>query len=94
MPYGENLCLNICVPNETCFACLNSCFARPGHLVLCLSPPFFLFWREEEKCMCQGFGRSFKSKGERKKQWEQEWPPARHKVFAGRIGIICFMGSL
>lgn len=42
MPYGENLCLNICVPNETCFACLNCYFARPGHLMLCFSPPFFL----------------------------------------------------
>lgn len=38
MSYGENLCLNIRVPNETCFACLNYYFAGPGHLMLCFSP--------------------------------------------------------
>lgn len=48
MPYGADLCLNICVPNETCFACLNHYFSGPGHLMLC----FFLFWKEEEEECC------------------------------------------
>ena len=64
MPYGEHLCLNICVPSETSFACLNYYFARPGHLMLFVSPPFFLslFWREE-KCMWQGFERGLRIQG-------------------------------
>lgn len=37
MPYGEDSCLNICVPNATCFACLNYYFSGPGHLMLCFS---------------------------------------------------------
>lgn len=44
--------------------------------------------------MGQGFGRSFKSKGEREKQWEEGWLPARHKVFAGRLGLMYFTSSL
>lgn len=43
MSYGENLCLNIRVPNETCFACLNYYVAGPGHLMLCFSPFLSLF---------------------------------------------------
>lgn len=49
MPYGEDSCLNICVPNATCFACLNYYFSGPGHLMLCFS--LALFWKEEEECL-------------------------------------------
>lgn len=41
-----------------------------------------------------GIWERVKGKEERKNQWEQGWPPARHKVFAGRIGIIYDMSSL
>lgn len=41
-----------------------------------------------------GIWQRSKCKGGGKNQWEQGWPPARHKVFAGRIGIIYDMSSL
>ena len=54
MPYGEPLCLDICVPSQTCFAYLNFCLVRPGCLVLFVFPPFSLFGKRRRSVCGRG----------------------------------------
>ena len=50
----EPLCLDICVPSQTCFAYLNFCLVRPGCLVLFVFPPFSLFGKRRRSVCGRG----------------------------------------